>query len=84
VAQRGINVDSLVGQQPVHLFDRVLGHPAPRQSEPVADRINRQGGCLDDAQGGIGQGQDALGVQIPLEQASEERKGPVADVVEIA
>jgi len=80
MAQHGVDVDARVGPQPVHLLagcesiqrDRVLGHPAPRQGEPLADAVHCQGGCPEDAQGGIGQGQHALGMQVAFEQAGEE------------
>jgi hypothetical protein len=55
VAQRGVDIDPLVGQQPVNLLDRVLGHQTPRQGKALADRIDRQGRGLDDAEGGVGQ-----------------------------
>jgi len=55
VAQRGVDIDSLVGQQPIHLLDRMLGHQATRQGEAVADRIDHQGSGLDGAEGGVGQ-----------------------------
>jgi hypothetical protein len=31
LAKRGIDIDAVVGQQPVHLFDRVFGGQAARQ-----------------------------------------------------
>ena len=55
VAQRGVDIDPLVGQQPVYLLDRMLGHEAARQGEALADRIDRQGSRLDDAEGGVSQ-----------------------------
>jgi hypothetical protein len=55
VAQCGVDIDPLVGQQPVHLLDRMLGHQAARQGEALADRIDRQRSGLDDAEGGVGQ-----------------------------
>ena len=51
VAQCGVDIDPLVGQQPVHLLDRMLGHQAARQGEALADRIDRQRSGLDDADG---------------------------------
>jgi hypothetical protein len=47
----GVAIDSLVGQQPIHL----LGHQATRQGESLANRIDRQGSGSDDAEGGVGQ-----------------------------
>ena len=55
VAQCGVDIDPLVGQQPVHLLDRMLGYQAARQGEALADRIDRQRSGLDDAEGGVGQ-----------------------------
>jgi hypothetical protein len=72
VAQRGIDVDPLIGQQPVHLLDRMLGHPTAGQGEPQSDRVDRQRRGLDDAERGVGQGQHALGVQVAIEQAGHE------------
>ncbi|PNE11054.1 MAG: hypothetical protein CR217_11010 [Beijerinckiaceae bacterium] len=51
MAQCGVDIDPLVGQQPVHLLDRMLGHQAARQGEALADRIDRQRSGLDDADG---------------------------------
>jgi hypothetical protein len=55
VAQRGVDIDPMIGQQPIHLLDRMLGHKAARQSQALSDRIDRQGGGLDDAERGVGQ-----------------------------
>jgi hypothetical protein len=55
VAQRGIEIDPLIGQKPVHLFDGMLGHQAARQGEALSDCIDRQGSGLNDAEGGVGQ-----------------------------
>ena len=55
VAQRGIEIDPLVGQQAVHLFDGMLGHQAARQGEALSDCIDGQGGGPDDAERGVGQ-----------------------------
>ena len=55
MAQCGVDIDPLVGQQPVHLLDRMLGYQAARQGEALADRIDRQRSGLDDAEGGVGQ-----------------------------
>ena len=50
----------------------MLGHPTARQGQPLADRVDRQGGGLDNAEGGVGQGQNPLGVQVAVEQAGQE------------
>jgi hypothetical protein len=72
VAQRGVDIDPCVGQQPVHLLGGMLGYQAARQSETLTDRIDGQGRGPDDAEGGVGQGQDALGVQVAIKQAGQE------------
>ena len=56
VAKRRIDVDPLIGQQSVHLFDGVFGDQPTSQGETLSDRIDRQGRGADDAEGGIGQG----------------------------
>ena len=56
MAQRGIDVDAFIGQQPVHLLDGVLGHQAARQGKALPDRVDREGCSFDDAEGGIGEG----------------------------
>ena len=70
--QQGIDVDALVGQQPVHLLDRVLGQPPACQRQTLADQADRQRGGLDRAKRGPGKGLHALGVQIVAEQRVEE------------
>ena len=55
MAQRGIEIDPLVRQQPVHLFNGMLGHQAARQGEALSDCIDGQGGGPDDAERGVGQ-----------------------------
>jgi hypothetical protein len=59
-------------RQPVYLFDGVLGHPTARQSQPLTDRVDRQRGGSNNAEGGIGQRQDPLGVHVTIEQAGQE------------
>ena len=39
---QGIDVDAAVGQQSVHLLDRVLGQSAARQRQTLADQADRQ------------------------------------------
>jgi hypothetical protein len=72
VTQCDVDIDPLVGQQPIHLLDRMLGHQAACQGKPLTDGIDRQGRGLDYAQGGVGQRQHALGVQVAIEQAVQE------------
>ena len=38
----------------------------------MADGIDRQRGGRDDTEGGVGQGQDSLGVHVAIEQAGQE------------
>jgi hypothetical protein len=42
MARCGVDFDTLVGQQPVHLLDRALGQKAARQGEALAGRIDRK------------------------------------------
>ena len=72
VGQDGVDIDAIVGQQPVYLFDRVFGDQATREGQPLTDCMNRQGCGPDDAQCGVGQGQDAFGVHIGTQQAVQE------------
>ena len=50
----------------------MLGDQAAGQRQPLTDGMDRQGCCLDDAEGGVGQGQHALGMQIGVEQTVQE------------
>lgn len=43
VARCRADIDSLVGQQPLRLLDRMLGHQAARQGEALANRIDPPG-----------------------------------------
>jgi len=72
MAQGGIDVEALVGQQAVHLLDGMLGDQAAGQRQSLTDGMDRQGRCLDDAEGGVGQGQHTLGMQIAVEQTVQE------------
>ena len=72
VEQDGVDVDPIVGQQPVHLLDRVFGDQAARQCEPLTDRIDRQRRGSDDPERGVGERQHAFGMRIAVEQAGQE------------
>ena len=75
--QQGIDVDALVGQQPVHLLDRVLGQPPACQRQTLADQADRQRRGLDRPERGSGQRLHPFGVQVVAKQRVEE----VADTV---
>jgi hypothetical protein len=70
--QQSIDVDALVGQQPVHLLDGVLGQPPARQRQTLADQANRQRCRLDRPERGAGQRLHPFGVQLAAEQRFEE------------
>jgi len=70
-APRRIDIDVFIGQQPVDRLDGILGHQATRQRKPLTDRVDWQGGGSNDAEGGVGQGQDPLGVHVAIAQAGE-------------
>ena len=53
-----------VAQQPVDLFDRRLGDQAARRRQRLPDQGHRQRRPGHDPERSIGQGQDALGVQV--------------------
>ena len=53
--QQGIDVDATVGQQSVHLLDRVLGQSPARQRQTLADQADRQRRGLDRPERGSGQ-----------------------------
>ena len=55
MGQDGVDIDAIVGQQPVHLFDSVFGDQATREGQPLTDCMNRQRCGPDDAERGIGQ-----------------------------
>ena len=69
MAQSRVDVDPFVGQQPVHLFDRVFGDQPACQGKTLSDRINRQGCGSEDAESCVGQGQYAFGVEVAVKQA---------------
>ena len=70
--QQGIDVDALVGQQPVHLLDRVLGQPPACQRQTLADQADRQRRGLDRPERGSGQRLHPFGVQVVAKQRVEE------------
>ena len=70
--QQGIDVDAPVGQQPVHLLDRVLGQPPARQRQTLADQADRQRRGLDRPERGSGQRLHPFGVQVVAKQRVEE------------
>ena len=72
MAQQGIDVDPRVGQQPVHLLDRVLGQAPTGQRQALIDHADRERGALDHPQRGPGQGKDALGMQVWREKRLQE------------
>jgi hypothetical protein len=71
VAQGGIDIDPLVGQQPVDLLDRMLGRQPARQRQAMPDRADRQRAGPDHTQSGVGQRLNALGMHVTVEQADE-------------
>jgi hypothetical protein len=72
VDQQGIDINSPVGQQPVHLLDRVLGQSPARQRQPLADQADRERRGLDRPERGTGQRLHPLGVQVIAEQRVQE------------
>ena len=72
MAQQGIDVDAPVGQQPINLLDRVLGHPPARQCQTLADHADRQRCGLDRAERGLGQRLHPFGMQVVAKQRVEE------------
>ncbi len=56
------------------VFPAVFGNKAARLGEPEADRVDRQRSGPDHAEGGVGQQQDAFGVQVAAEQAGQEER----------
>jgi hypothetical protein len=42
VTQGGVDIDPLVGQQPIDLLDRMLGGQPARQRQTLSDRADRQ------------------------------------------
>ncbi len=70
--QQGIDIDAPVGQQPVHLLDRVLGQPPARQRQTLADQADRQRRGLDRPERGSGQRLHPFGVQVVAKQRVEE------------
>ena len=70
--QDRVDIDALVGQQPVHLFDRVFGDQAACQREAEADRMNRQRRRPDDTECGVAQRHHAFGMHIVADQAVDE------------
>jgi hypothetical protein len=83
VAQCSIDIDTFVGEQPVHLFDGMFGDQAAGQGQSLTDGVDREGRRPDDAECGVGERQHALGVQVAVKQAADktayvlEAKGPV-------
>src|SRR5271165_4569826 len=67
-----IDFDAGVGQQPVDLFDGMLGQQATRGGQAVADGRDGERAAVQHAEGGVAQAVDALGVQIRTEQAAED------------
>jgi hypothetical protein len=68
MGQQGIDIDPVVGQQAVHLLDRMLGQPSASKRQTLADQADRQRRGLDHPQSGACQRQHALGMQICAEQ----------------
>jgi hypothetical protein len=71
VAQRGIDIDPLVGQQPVDLLDRMLARQPARQRQAMSDRADRQRTSPDDPQSGVGQRLNALGMHATIKQTDQ-------------
>ena len=70
--QQGIDVDALVGQQPVHLLDRMLGQPPARQRKTLADQADRQRRGLDRPRRQPRPKTSPFGVQVVAKQRVEE------------
>ena len=51
--QNVVDLDGWIGQQPVHLFDRMLELQTAGDGEALANRTDRQGGAVQYAQSGI-------------------------------
>ena len=66
-----IDLDAVVGQQPVNLFGRVLGRQAARRREAMSDRGDGERCTVQDTEGGVAQAFDAFGMQIVFEHAAE-------------
>ncbi len=66
-----IDLDAIVGQQPVNLFGRVLGCQAARRGQSMADGGDCERGAVQNADCGIAQAVDAFDMQIVFEHAAE-------------
>ena len=70
--QQGVDIDPLVGQHAVDLLDRILGHKPTGQRQTLADQGHRERGGLDRPEGGPRQRENAIGMQVLGEQASQQ------------
>jgi len=66
-----IDIDAIVGQQPVYLFDRMLGRQAARRGQSVPDGGDHERGAVQHADRGIAQAVDTFGMQIMFEYVAE-------------
>lgn len=64
IVEQVAQVELGVGQQAVDLFDGVLAVKAAGDGEAVANGMDSEGAGLEDAEGGIGEGEGALGMHI--------------------
>jgi hypothetical protein len=72
MAQQRIDIDRHIGQHAVDLFDRILGLQPASQRQTLPDQGDCQRGGFDRPQRGSSQGDNALGVQVLAEHASQE------------
>src|SRR3978361_460852 len=70
-------VDAVIAEQPIHLFDRMLGHQTTSLGQPMADQRNRQRRRRYHAKRRTSKRIDTLGVQVRPIQPPNKR----ADVV---
>ena len=66
-----IDLDAVVGQQPINLFGSVFGRQAARRREAMSNRGDGERCTVQDTDGGVAQAFDAFGMQIVFEHAAE-------------
>lgn len=65
-----VDVDAGVRQQPIDLFDGVLGQQATSSGQAVADGCDSERAAVQHAESGAAQAVDPLSVQVWTEQAA--------------
>ena len=66
--QQRVDIDGWIGQQPVHLFDRMLGQAPAGQRQALADHGDRKRSGLDHPKRGPRQREHAFGMQVVRKQ----------------